>query len=527
MGGSISCMCDKNPLVIHKGVNVPQDPQNDKLINSQATTYVKNSNSNFQKSHYQYDLFVIGGGSGGLSASKEAAQLGAKVGLADFVKPSLQGTSWDLGGTCVNVGCIPKKMMHFAGNLYENLNNYPLVGHSNNISKQHDWTKMVSKIQMYIKKLNFGYKTSLRNEHVTYYNKLAKLVDSHTIELTDSKGKIEIVTSDKILIAVGGRPNNGDIPGSHEHCITSDDIFSLKKSPGKILVIGGSYIALECGGFLNALGYDTTIMVRSILLRGFDQGMAGRLGEYMKNHGIKFLKECTPVRISKNESNNKLIVEIKNHQENRIFSDEYDTCLMAIGRTADTQKLGLDTLGVKLSKSGKIIVSQDEQSSVENIYAIGDCAEGRPELTPPAIMAGKLLSKRIFGNQKKLMDYENIATTVFTPLEYGSVGSSEENAIEKYGKENILVYHSEFKPLEWNFDLERKDTCYVKVIVLKMNNQVIGFHILSPNAGEITQGIGVAIKCGLTKEQLDETVGIHPTIAEVRKNMRFLFKNIF
>ncbi len=193
---------------------------------------------------YQFDLFVIGGGSGGLAASKEAAQLGAKVGLADFVKPTPQGTTWGLGGTCVNVGCIPKKMMHFAGNLYENLGEYTRVGYPGEIEKKHDWSMMVSAVQMYIKKLNFGYRSELRQKKVTYYNKMAKLIDANTIELTDSKGKTEQVTADKILVAVGGRPNYGDIPGALEHCISSDDIFSLKKSPGKTLVVGASYIAL-------------------------------------------------------------------------------------------------------------------------------------------------------------------------------------------------------------------------------------------------------------------------------------------
>ena len=245
--------------------------------------------------------------------------------------------------------------------------------------------------------------------------------------------------------------------------------------------------------------------------------MAQRLGNYMESHGMRFMKECVPTKITKTESG-RLLVEYKNHQENQIVTEEFDTCLMAIGRTADTKSLGVENVGIKLSKQGKIIVDAKEQSSLENIFAIGDCAEGRPELTPPAIMAGRLLSRRLFANQTKVMDYENIATTVFTPLEYGAVGFSEENALAKYGKENIVVYHSEFSPLEWNFDFERHDSCYVKVIVNKSeNDRVIGFHILSPNAGEITQGIGVAIKCGLTKDQLDDTVGIHPTIAEVRQ----------
>ena len=255
-------------------------------------------------------------------------------------------------------------------------------------------------------------------------------------------------------------------------------------------------------------------MVRSILLRGFDQGMANRLGNYMEKHGMKFIKESVPTKVSKSE-NGRLLVQFKD-SKNNIHQDEFDTCLLAVGRTADTANLGLDFCGVKLAKNGKIYVDNSEQTNIENIYAIGDCTEGRPELTPPAIMAGKLLARRLFNGQTKVMDYDNIATTVFTPLEYGAVGLSEEHALEKFGKDNIAVYHSQFEPLEWRFNLEREDTCYVKVIVNKSDkNRVVGFHLLSPNAGEITQGIGVAMKCGLTKELLDDTVGIHPTIAEV------------
>lgn len=255
-------------------------------------------------------------------------------------------------------------------------------------------------------------------------------------------------------------------------------------------------------------------MVRSILLRGFDQGMANRLGEYMENHGLKFMRSCIPTNFSRS-SNGRVLVEYENVNDKTKHQEEYDTCLLAIGRSPDVSLLNLEQIGVKLSRSGKIIVGENEQSSVENIYAIGDCAENRPELTPPAIMAGRLLSRRLFAKSNQLMDYLNIATTVFTPLEYGACGYSEEDALQKFGKENIKVYHSEFSPLEWNLDMDRHDTCYVKVIVNTADmNRVIGFHILSPNAGEITQGIGVAIKCGLTKEQLDNTVGIHPTVAE-------------
>ena len=193
---------------------------------------------------YQYDLFVIGGGSGGIAASKEAANYGARVGIADYVKPTPIGTNWGLGGTCVNVGCIPKKMMHYAGTMYENISEYESIGYPDNIPKKHDWDILRNNVQMYIKKLNFGYRTSLRQKKINYYNKLATLIDNHTIELTGDKGDKETITADKIIIAVGGRPKYLDIEGARELCITSDDIFSLKKSPGKTLIVGGSYIAL-------------------------------------------------------------------------------------------------------------------------------------------------------------------------------------------------------------------------------------------------------------------------------------------
>ncbi len=216
---------------------IPNFPKSQKYINF----YLKYSRRMLS---YQYDLFVIGGGSGGLAASKEAATLGAKVGLADFVKPTPIGTKWGLGGTCVNVGCIPKKMMHHAGTLYEELDELNNVGYNGEIKKTHDWEAMVRNVQTYIKKLNFGYRSDLRDKKVVYYNKLAKLIDKNTIELTDVKGKTETVTAKNILIAVGGRPNHGEAEGAKEHCITSDDIFSLKQAPGKTLVVGASYISL-------------------------------------------------------------------------------------------------------------------------------------------------------------------------------------------------------------------------------------------------------------------------------------------
>lgn len=371
---------------------------------------------------------------------------------------------------------------------------------------------MRQNVQSYIKKLNFGYKGDLRKKGVVYHNKFASLVDNHTILLKAGETE-ETVTAENIVIAVGGRPHFQNIPGSQECCISSDDVFALEKAPGKTLLVGASYISLECGGFLNALGYDTTILVRSILLRGFDQEMAEKIGEHMTRHGVKFVKESTPVEFSKT-NDGKILAVYEHAKTKEITKETFDTVLLAIGRYADTGKLNLEKCGVKIDQSGKIIVNEKEQSSVGNIYSIGDCAQGRPELTPPAIMAGRLLARRLYNNATLNMDYTNIATTVFTPLEYGACGLAEEDALKKFGEGKFTVYHSTFTPLEYNYNLERNDSCYVKVIVSNSDDKVVGFHILAPNAGEITQGIGLAIKCGVTKEQLDNTVGIHPTIAE-------------
>lgn len=475
-----------------------------------------NSLISISKFNYQYDLFVIGGGSGGLSASKQAAKLKKKVGLADFVKPSPKGSTWGVGGTCVNVGCIPKKMMHYAGHLMDNLNMYKYIGYNNITKFNFNWNTLTENIQSHIKSLNFGYLSLFNDKNITYYNKYAKFINNHTLELIDENKKKEVVTADKIIIATGGRPKYSGLPGEKECCISSDDLFSLPKPPGKTLIIGASYIALECSGILNSLGFDTSVMVRSILLRGFDQQIANKIGINLSKSGVKFINKAVPLKFNR-DSNNKIQVTYKSLQNKKILTAEkFDTVLLAIGRVPNTTKLNLNKIGVKLhTKSKKIITNELDQTNIPNIYAIGDCAHNRPELTPPAIQAGKLLVNRLFNQKKTKMNYELIPTTVFTPIEYGTCGLNEEKAKKKYGSKNIKVYHCEFVPVEWTFNVDNENTCYIKVIVnTKDNNRVIGFHILSPNAGEITQGVAVAMKMGLKKENLDSCVGIHPTIAE-------------
>jgi thioredoxin reductase (NADPH) len=406
-------------------------------------------------------------------------------------------------------------MMHYAAGLYSQKKYFPLVGYLNELSKEHDWNTMIGNIQNHIHASNFGFKGELRSKNVKYYNKYATFKDEHTLILTDSKGKTEEVTADKILIAVGLRPLYPDVPGIKECCITSDDFFSYQKSPGRTLIVGASYIALECACVLSELGYPVTVLVRSVLLRGFDGDMAKRVGEALERRHIRFIYKGVPVSFSKGEKEGEIIAKYKLTETGEEKSEVFDTCLIATGREACTNSLGLDKIKVNTAKNGKIIVKPDDQTNVPNIYAIGDCSEGRPELTPPAIQAGKYLARRLFNGATELVDYENIPTTVFTGLEYSHCGLSEEGAIKKYGKENIKVYHSEFVPVYWTYEPENEEKCYLKLCVnTSDNNRVVGLHILSPNAGDVCQGFAVAMKCGLTKEHLDASIGIHPTIAE-------------
>ena len=498
----------------------PNDSNDDQDMQIDEETPIEDGHTN--NHNYDYDLVVIGGGSGGMAASKEAARFGAKVACCDFVKPSPAGTSWGLGGTCVNVGCIPKKLFHAASLLREAIvHDTPAFGlqvadaTTNGDVKPPSttprWDVLRENIQNHIRGLNFKYRVRLREKEVTYLNKLATFVDPHTVQVVDKKGRTSTITSSRFLIATGGRPTPLDCPGG-ELAISSDDIFSLEKSPGKTLCVGASYISLECAGFLHGLGLDTTIAVRSILLRGFDRQCSERVGQYMADEGVKFKYGVTPAKLEKLESG-QIQVTFSDGT-----SDAYDTVLTAIGRQADTDKLGLDKLGIKMNPKNKRIIPANkfEQTQCPNIYALGDVLDGTPELTPVAIQAGLLLARRLFGKSKQAMDYANVCTTVFTPLEYACVGLSEDDAVAKYGEDGIEVYHSEFIPLEWSMSMSRgHHAAYAKVIVDKSpQEKVLGIHYVGPNAGEVMQGYGVSMKQGLTYKELTDTVGIHPTNSE-------------
>lgn len=485
------------------------------------------------KNKFDFDLIVIGGGSGGLASSKEAVKHGKRVALIDFVKPSPLGTTWGLGGTCVNVGCIPKKLMHEAALQAEQANELhyfgwtlksdgkPISTHGPNANMKFDWDHLVERIQSNIKGSNWKYRVELREKQVKYINAYARFLDQHTVELEDKKGDKSQITGETFIIATGERPKYPtDCEGALEHSITSDDLFSLPYNPGKTLVIGASYVALECAGFLNGLGNDVTVMVRSILLRGFDQQMAEKVGEFMAKKGVKFMRPCLPTKIEKIKDGQPGLYRVTAKDGDKTVVGEYNTILYAIGREPCTKGIGLEKAGVQVDpKTGKI-PTKHEQTNVSNIYAVGDILEYNAELTPVAIDSGIMLAKRLYANSKETFDYVNIPTTIFTPNEYGCVGLSEEAAIKKYGEQNIEVFHTHFKPFEKGVTERDVEDCYAKLICLLNDHmRVVGFHYLGPNAGEVTQFAAMALRFKATKADFNKTVGIHPTSAELFTNM--------
>ncbi|SOV14362.1 thioredoxin reductase [Plasmodium sp. gorilla clade G2] len=523
---SIKNMCnDKNEKKNYEHVNANEK---NGYLASEKNELTKNE---VEEHTYDYDYVVIGGGPGGMASAKEAAAHGARVLLFDYVKPSSQGTKWGIGGTCVNVGCVPKKLMHYAGHMGSifKLDSKAYGWKFDNL--KHDWKKLVTTVQSHIRSLNFSYMTGLRSSKVKYINGLAKLKDKNTVSyyLKGDLSKEETVTGKYILIATGCRPHiPDDVEGAKELSITSDDIFSLKKDPGKTLVVGASYVALECSGFLNSLGYDVTVAVRSIVLRGFDQQCAVKVKLYMEEQGVMFKNGILPKKLTKMDD--KILVEFSDKT-----SELYDTVLYAIGRKGDIDGLNLESLNMKVNKSNnKIIADNLSCTNIPSIFAVGDVAENVPELAPVAIKAGEILARRLFKNSDEIMDYSYIPTSIYTPIEYGACGYSEEKAYELYGKSNVEVFLQEFNNLEISavhrqkhiraqkdeYDLDVSSTCLAKLVCLKNeDNRVIGFHYVGPNAGEVTQGMALALRLNVKKKDFDNCIGIHPTDAESFMNL--------
>ncbi len=443
---------------------------------------------------YDYDLFVIGAGSGGVRAARMSAGFGAKVAVAEDLY---------LGGTCVNVGCVPKKLLVYASHYSEEMNNARGFGWNIPVT-EFNWQSLINNKNSEIKRLNNIYQKLLDNAGVTTIHGRAHVQDPNTVIVGEKSYK-----SRRILIATGSWPSIPDIPG-REHIITSNEAFYLDALPEKIIIVGGGYIAVEFAGIFNGLGVDTTLVYRGpLFLRGFDEECRYLLSEEMKKKGLKLVFNENIQRIEK--SNNKLAVFFTNYEKL-----EVDRIMYATGRKPNTTGMGLENTGVTMNKDGAITVDEYYQTSVPSIYAIGDVTD-RFNLTPVAITEGMALAKTLYGNLPTKVDYTYIPTCIFSQPNFATVGQTEEHAREQYRE--IEIYKSSFTHLK-NTLGDNMEKVFMKLIVDKATRKVIGAHMIGPDAGEIIQGIAVAIKAGATKDVFDSTIGIHPTAAEEFVTMR-------
>ncbi|NJK58320.1 MAG: glutathione-disulfide reductase [Pleurocapsa sp. SU_5_0] len=449
---------------------------------------------------YDFDLFVIGAGSGGIATARRAAQHGAKVGIVESDR---------LGGTCVNRGCVPKKLMvyasHFPYQFEESAGYGWTVGETS-----FNWLKMITAVNNEVDRLNGIYQRMLDNSEVKLYRGYGKFVDSHTIEIDEQK-----VTAEKILIAVGGKPvKPDDIPGI-EHAITSREIFNVKEQPKRIVIIGGGYIGVEFACILNGLGTEVTMVIRGDkILRGFDEDLRTEIQEGMERHGIRILNNKPKLSIAKQDLGLEITIPISNGESEIIVADAVS--LAATGREPDLSNLGLENTGVEVVK-GAIAVDEYNKTAEDHIYAVGDCTD-RINLTPVAINEGRAFADTHFGGQSRKMSYENIPTAVFSTPEAATVGLTEAEAKEKYG-DAIKVYRSKFRPMYYTLAGKEEKTL-MKLIVDTNTDKVVGAHMVGDSAAEIIQGVAIALKMGATKANFDATVGIHPSSAEEFVTMR-------
>lgn len=441
----------------------------------------------------KYDYIVIGGGSGGIASARKAASFGIKVLL-------IEGK--DIGGTCVNVGCVPKKIMWNTAELAESIHDAKDYGF--NIEyKNFDLKKLKDARDTFIEKLHGIYEKNLKESGVERVNGFAEFINEKEIEVNGKR-----YTSDHILISTGGYPVTPEIPGS-EFGITSDGVFKLEQIPTKVAIIGAGYIAVEFAGIFQSLGSQVTCIIRKErFLKEFDKDIRDFLFEELVNSGIEIISNT---EISSVEKNDKGLLTLKSENGKSLLG--YDSLIWAIGRNPNIKNLKLEKTKVELNEKGYIIVDEYENTTSKGIYAVGDVT-GKKELTPVAIAAGRRLSRRLFNNETELkLDYNNIPSVVFSHPPIGTIGFTEEKAIEKYKIENIKTYKTVFTNM-YHSVTKRKTKTMMKLITLKPDEKIIGIQIIGIGADEMLQGFSVAVKMGATKKDFDETVAIHPTSAE-------------
>ncbi|KAI4201608.1 MAG: hypothetical protein LQ346_002145 [Caloplaca aetnensis] len=457
------------------------------------------------------DFLVIGGGSGGLACARRASgQWGAKTIAVESAR---------LGGTCVNVGCVPKKITWNAAAIAETLHEATAYGFHVKETAPFDFKTFKHKRDDYIKRLNGIYERNLHNDKVEYLHGRAHFLDKNSAEVVMDDGTKEIIRAKKILIATGGHANiPKNIPGA-ELGITSDGFFDLETLPKRVALVGAGYIAVEMAGMFHHLGSETHLFIRhDTFLRAFDPMIQETIVTEYERQGIHIHRNSTQSKLEKDPANPGWM---KLHYTDKASPDgatmDLDCVLWAIGRAPEVEDLGLDKAGVAQNEKGHVIADDYQNTSVENIYSLGDVC-GKVELTPVAIAAGRALGNRLFGGpefKNAKLDYTNIPSVVFAHPEVGSIGMTEPEAVEKFGKENIKVYKTNFTAMYYAM-MEPKDkppTSY-KVICQGEDERIVGMHILGSGSSEMLQGFGVAVRMGARKRDLDNCVAIHPTSAE-------------
>jgi glutathione reductase (NADPH) len=438
---------------------------------------------------YDYDLFVIGAGSGGVRAARIASGHGARVAVAE---------EHQVGGTCVIRGCVPKKLLVYGAHFAEDLEDAKRFGWSVG-EKRFDWHVLRDNVLADVSRLNGLYTQNLQNAGVTLYHERAVLLDAHTLQVGDDR-----VTADRILIATGARPQLPEVEGV-EHGITSNEAFHLDEIPRRVVIAGGGYIANEFAGIFNEFGSDVTIMLRGdTILRGYDHSLRERLHLISTVKGIKFRFNAGFERIEKANDGT-----IRIHVTGGDVL-ETDLLMYAIGRVPNSEGLGLDKVGIETDKVGAIPVDADSRTAVENIYAVGDVTN-RVQLTPVAIREGHAFADTVFGGKPWRVDYDCIPSAVFSHPPIAAVGMTEAEARNRHGQ--VKVYSSDFRAMK-NVLADRNERALYKLVVDPVTERLLGAHMIGPDAPEIMQSLAICVKAGLTKPQLDATVAIHPTMAE-------------
>jgi len=447
-----------------------------------------------------FDFVVIGGGSGGLAAAQRAAEYGAKVAIVE---------SGLLGGTCVNVGCVPKKVMWNAAEIADGLEDAAEYGFRLGVAEPHDWPLLKSKRDAYVARLNGIYASNLAKRHIEVVQGRASFVDARTVDVAGRR-----LTAPHILIAVGGRPMLPDIPGA-DLGITSDEFFELEKRPDRVAVVGSGYIAIELTSIFAALGSKATLVLRGHkALKDFDCMLGESMLKIMRDEGVEIATNAWPFALERTAVG-ALDLEVRDGRRLTPF----DAVVWAIGRVPAVEGLGLERAGVDLDAYGFIVTDQYQVTSSAGVYAVGDVT-GRAQLTPVAIAAGRRLSDRLFGGQpERYLDYENIPTVVFGHPPIGTVGLTEEEARLKYGDAGVTVFRSGFVPM-YHALTTRKPRTEMKLVTAGAEKRVVGVHVIGPGADEMMQGFAVAVRMGATKRDFDDTVAIHPTSAEELVTMR-------